>query len=229
MREIVAVVEDDPDILKLVTVTMERAGLAVRGFGNGAAFLTDLAATRPDLVILDLMLPDLDGMDICRRLRQNAGSAALPILILTARGEETDKVVGLEMGADDYVTKPFSTRELLARVRALLRRAHPAQPAENGQALRIGTDLEIFPGAFETRVSGRKVDLTATEFKLLHILASAPGRVFSRDQILDRLWGSEKTVVDRTIDVHVKNLREKLGPAGRHIKAFRGVGYKIEE
>jgi len=226
MRARIAVVEDDPDIQRLLGHTLEKAGLEAAAFSAGRPFLAGLEALRPDAVILDLMLPDLDGLEICRRLRQDPAMASVPILMLTARGEETDKVVGLELGADDYMTKPFSTRELTARIRALLRRA--ASPPPVGQPLRVGTDLAIFPDTFQVTVAGQSVELTAAEFKLLLTLAEAAGRVLTRDQLLNRLWGGDRMVLDRTIDVHIKHLRDKLGPAGRLVKSVRGVGYKIE-
>jgi DNA-binding response OmpR family regulator len=227
MREIVAVVEDDPDILRLVAETLDKGGMEVLGFTRGEEFLRLARRRAPDAVVLDLMLPDADGLAICRSLRAAPETARLPILILTAKGEETDKVVGLELGADDYVTKPFSPRELLARVRALLRRRKPALTA--GAVLELGGILVLDPEAFTVTVAGRRVELTSTEFRLLRVLLGGKGRAFSRDQLLDQLWGNEKYVVDRTIDVHVKNLRDKLGEAGRFIKSIRGVGYKIEE
>lgn len=227
MRETVAVVEDDPDILRLVTETLEKGGLEVLGFARGEDFLRLIRRRVPEAVVLDLMLPDADGLAICRALRAAPETAQLPILILTAKGEETDKVVGLELGADDYVTKPFSPRELLARVRALLRRRRTALTA--GAVLELGGILVLDPEAFTVTVAGRRVELTSTEFRLLRVLLEGKGRAFSRDQLLDQLWGNEKYVVDRTIDVHVKNLRDKLGEPGRFIKSIRGVGYKIEE
>jgi len=227
MRETVAVVEDDPDILRLVSETLDKGGLEVLSFARGEDFLRLARRRAPDLVVLDLMLPDADGLAICRSLRAATETAQLPILILTAKGGETDKVVGLELGADDYVTKPFSPRELLARVRALLRRRKPAPTA--GAVLELGGVLVLDPEAFTVTVQGRRAELTSTEFRLLRVLLEGKGRVFSRDQLLDQLWGNEKYVVDRTIDVHVKNLRDKLGETGRYIKSIRGVGYKIEE
>ena len=227
MRETVAVVEDDPDILRLVSETLDKGGLEVLGFERGEEFLRLARRRAPDAVVLDLMLPDADGLAICRALRAAPETAQLPILILTAKGEEADKVVGLELGADDYVTKPFSPRELLARVRALLRRRKPAVTC--GAVLELGGVLVLDPEAFTVTVAGRRVELTSTEFRLLRVLLEGKGRAFSRDQLLDQLWGNEKYVVDRTIDVHVKNLRDKLGGPGRFIKSIRGVGYKIEE
>jgi len=222
----IAIVEDEPDIAELISLHLKKAGFQTAVFHNGESFTVHLKRHTPDLAILDLMLPDADGMDLCKALRKQERFAALPILILTAKGEETDKVLGLELGADDYVTKPFSPRELVARVKALLRRRQEA-PVE--ETLTVAGIFTLHPGRHAVTVSGKAVELTATEFKLLALLASRKGWVFSRDQLLDHLWGSGKAVVDRTVDVHIKNLREKLGIAGKLIKNVRGVGYKLEE
>jgi two-component system phosphate regulon response regulator PhoB/two-component system alkaline phosphatase synthesis response regulator PhoP len=222
----IAIVEDEPDIAELVSLHLKKAGFQTAVFHNGESFSIHLKRHTPDLVILDLMLPDADGMEVCKALRKQERFAALPVLILSAKGEETDKVLGLELGADDYVTKPFSPRELVARVKALLRRKQePPAP----EPLTVGKILVLDPARHTVMASGKPVELTATEFKLLALLASRKGWVFSRDQLLDHLWGSGKAVVDRTVDVHIKNLREKLGTAGRFVKNVRGVGYKLEE
>jgi DNA-binding response OmpR family regulator len=226
VKSLIAVVDDEPDIVDLVSINLERAGFEVKGFGEALALTKFLDKRLPDLVILDVMLPDMDGFEVCRFLRGDPRTAGLPIIMLTAKGEETDRVVGLELGADDYITKPFSVRELVARVKAVLRRGLERAPA--GEA-RIGRDLAIDPAKFEVLVSGKKIEVTSTEFKILAFLASKPGRVFTRDQILNHLWGNEKAVVDRTIDVHIRNLRAKLGKAAGHVKNVRGVGYKVEE
>jgi len=172
------------------------------------------------------MLPDADGFEICKALRKNEAWSRIPIIIMTAKAEESDKILGLELGADDYVTKPFSFKELAARIKAVLRRS---EPLDFARTVEIGGELLMDLDKYETRVGGALVDLTSTEFKILNFLASKKSRVFSRDQILDHLWGHEKIVLDRTVDVHIKNIREKLGPAARFIKNIRGVGYKVEE
>jgi DNA-binding response OmpR family regulator len=223
--ELVAVVEDEPDIVELVSIHLKRAGFEVRGFHDGRTFLRFIERRVPALVILDLMLPDMDGLEICRHLRAEDVYSSIPIIMLTARGEEADKVLGLELGADDYVAKPFSARELVARVKAVLRRKARAAKTKK---ITIGNTLVIDTERYEVTVSGRKVRLTPTEFRILAFLSASQGFVFSRDQILDHLWGHEKAVVDRTIDVHIKHLRDKLGRAGALIKNIRGVGYKIE-
>jgi two-component system phosphate regulon response regulator PhoB/two-component system alkaline phosphatase synthesis response regulator PhoP len=224
MGKLIAVVDDEPDILELVSIHLTKANYTVETFQDPESFLRFLKTRKPDLLILDLMLPDSDGMDICRYMKKTDQYNAIPIIMLTAKSDETDKVLGLEMGADDYVTKPFSPRELVARVNAVLRRK--SQVVD--EKIEIGAFLEIFPKKFETLVEGKKVDLTTTEFRILKILASRIGWVFSREQILDELWGHDKVVIDRTIDVHIKHLREKIGKAGKYIKNVRGLGYKLE-
>jgi two-component system phosphate regulon response regulator PhoB/two-component system alkaline phosphatase synthesis response regulator PhoP len=169
------------------------------------------------------MLPDLDGFDICRMMKSNQSYESIPIIMLTAKGQEADKVTGLELGADDYLTKPFSPRELIARVKAVLRRTSASKLVQ----VIIG-DISIDPERFEVMVNEKPVTLTPVEFKILHLLAQNQGKVFSRERILDHLWGNEKAVIDRTVDVHIKNLRDKLGPAGELVKNIRGVGYKVQ-
>ncbi len=227
MKPNLAIVEDDPDLLRLIRETFGKAGYTPMAFADGQSFLASLASFVPDLVILDLMLPDVDGFDVCRRLRADAATAGMLILILTARNDETDRVLGLELGADDYVTKPFSLRELGARVKALWRRGVRNEPHE--AILEIGDAIRLNQDTFDVFVEGGKVELTFTEFRLLSILGERKGRVFTREALLKRLWGNEKIVLDRTVDVHVKNLREKLGAAGKCIRSIRGMGYKIGE
>jgi two-component system phosphate regulon response regulator PhoB/two-component system alkaline phosphatase synthesis response regulator PhoP len=224
---LVAVVDDEPDILELVRLHLDRAGFVVKPFAAARPFLQYMEKHLPDLLVLDLMLPDGDGLEICKGLKQEPRTSALPILILTARGEKPDIVLGLEFGADDYLVKPFSPSELVARLKAILRRSTAPGP-DRENLVRVGERLIIDPGRHSATVDGRPVSLTSTEFSLLLILGRKPGWVFSREQILDGLWGDEKDVIDRTVDVHIKHLREKLGPAGSLIKNIRGVGYKIE-
>jgi DNA-binding response OmpR family regulator len=224
LGRLIAVVDDEPDIVDLVSINLVKAGFEVKGFGDAEAFLRFLERHEPALVILDLMLPDMDGLEICKHLRQEKRWASMPIIMLTAKGEEADRVVGLELGADDYVTKPFSPRELSARVKAVLRRK--TEPMETRE-VEIGGTLKIDPDRYEVTVGGKRAELTPTEFKILALLASNRGRVLSRDRILDHLWGHEKAVVDRTVDVHIRNLRAKLGKAARLVRNVRGVGYKI--
>jgi two-component system phosphate regulon response regulator PhoB/two-component system alkaline phosphatase synthesis response regulator PhoP len=226
MNELIAVIEDEPDISELISLLLKKAGFRVEGFETGDGFLKSLQKKTPDLAILDLMLPDTDGLEICKFLKKKDEFSTIPIIMVTAKGEETDKILGLELGADDYVTKPFSPKELTARVKAVLRRK---TKDEHARVIEIGRILSINPEKFEAAVEGEKIELTSTEFRILELLASKKGWVFSRDKILDHLWGDEKLVLDRTVDVHVKNLREKLGKAKKLIKNVRGIGYKVEE
>ena len=225
MPKLIYVVDDEPDILELVTLFLEKASFRVKKFQDGETFYDYLKQQIPDLIILDLMLPDMDGFDICKSLKRDDRYSGIPIIMLTARGEEMDRVLGLELGADDYIVKPFSPRELVARVKAVLRRK---EQKPKDKKISIGNILEINLQKYEVTVHGKKIALTPTEFKILEMLSSRPGWVFTRDQILDYLWGDEKVVLDRTVDVHVKNLRDKIGPAKKYIKNVRGVGYKFE-
>jgi len=225
MSQLIAIVEDEPDIIDLVSLHLQRAGFVVEGFDDAAKVLKFLNSRVPDLIILDLMLPDADGLEICKYLKKKDDYASVPIIMLTAKGDETDKVLGLELGADDYVTKPFSPKELVARVKAVLRRKGQK---EASKIVEIGDMLVIDAEKYEVRVEGVRVELTSTEFRILQLLSSRKGWVYTRDQILDHLWGDEKAVLDRTVDVHIKNLREKLGKAKTFIRNVRGIGYKLE-
>jgi DNA-binding response OmpR family regulator len=225
MPPVIAALDDEADILELLRVNLQKAGYRFEGFQEAEDLYRYLAREKPSLILLDLMLPDTDGLEVCRQIRKSDALAQVPIIMLTARGDESDKVVGLELGADDYVTKPFSVKELVARIHAVLRRPVAGEAAKRISVGALVIDLD----KFEVTAGGSKIDLTATEFKILQLLASREGRVFSRDQILDFLWGNEKAVVDRTVDVHIRNLREKLGGAASLIKNIRGVGYKLEE
>jgi DNA-binding response OmpR family regulator len=226
LSRLIAVVDDEPDIRELVALHLKKAGFSIRTFPDAGQFQKSLAGTTPDLVVLDLMLPDADGIDVCKDLKRDARTSRVPVVMLTARGEEFDRVLGLEIGADDYITKPFSPKELVARVKAVLRRS---EQRGADAVIELSQGVVIDPNRYEVTVSGRKADLTTTEFKILSILAERPGWVFSRDEILNRLWGDEKAVIDRTVDVHVTNLRKKLGRAGRIIENVRGVGYKLTD
>jgi DNA-binding response OmpR family regulator len=222
---VIAALDDEADILELLEVSLQKAGYRFEGFQEADDLFRYLDKQAPSLILLDLMLPDTDGLEVCRRIRKSERLADIPVIMLTARGDEADKVVGLELGADDYVTKPFSVKELVARIHAVLRRPGGA---ETGPRIVVGP-LVIDLEKFEVTAGGERIELTATEFKILQLLASRKGRVFNRDQILDHLWGNEKAVIDRTVDVHIRNLREKLGEAAALIKNIRGVGYKLEE
>ena len=228
MKKLIAVVDDEKDILNLITHHLKREGYQVKPFQSGKDFLLYINSVPPDLVLLDIMLPGMDGLDICRILKNKPSTEPIPIIMITAKSTEADIVVGLELGADDYIVKPFRTRELVARVKSILRRS--AMKDTGDGTLRIGP-LSINPASYEVSVDSRKINLTTTEFRILETLGEAEGKVFTRDQLLKRktLWGDEKVVFDRTIDVHIKNLREKLGSAGKMIKTVRGIGYKLEE
>jgi two-component system phosphate regulon response regulator PhoB/two-component system alkaline phosphatase synthesis response regulator PhoP len=221
----IAIIEDEEDIRELLADYLQKAGFEVSKFEDGSSFLKFLEKEKPDLIILDLMLPDMDGKEICRYLRSDSYLSSILIIMLTAKGSEEEKVQGLELGADDYVTKPFSLKEVLARVKALLRRAIPNTEAR----IKIGNILWIDPQTHKVYVNENEIELTSTEFKILQILASKKGMVFTREKLLDALWGNEKIVTERSIDVHIKKLRDKLKEAGCLIKTIRGVGYKLED
>jgi len=226
MNKLIAIIDDEPDILELVSLHLTKSGFKVKKFLNGENFFKFLSKEIPDLIILDLMLPDSDGIEICKYLKSNENFNSIPIIMLTALSSEVDRILGLEIGADDYVTKPFSPRELVARVKAVLRRRTEKQLSSQ---IKIGDVLLIDFNKYKVYVENKEINLTSTEFRILKILAQKRGWVFTRDQILYHLWGHDKAVLDRTVDVHIKRLREKLGKAGKFIKSVRGVGYKIEE
>jgi len=224
MPKVIAVVEDEPDILELVALHLKKAGFRVEGFADAGGFYRFISTRVPDLVVLDLALPDADGIDVCRYLRGEGRLTHVPVIMLTARTDETDRVLGLETGADDYVTKPFSPRELVSRVRAVLRRS--GERSGPMRLIRAGP-FELDTEKFTVRLDDRSLDLTATEFRLLELFCRSPERVFSRDQLIEGVWGYDKPVIDRTIDTHMRNLRDKLGPAGDLIRTVRGIGYKL--
>ena len=223
----ILVVEDDPDIAELIVRYLEKAEFVVDRVSGGRAALDAVKVHLPDLVVLDLMLPQIAGLEVCRRLRSDPRTAAVPVIMLTARGEESDRIVGLELGADDYVAKPFSPGELVARVRALLRRIH-REKSTAGQPLHYGP-IAIDTDRHVVAVDGREIALTAKEFLLLAYLLEHRGRVLSRDVLLNDVWGYRYTGGTRTVDVHVRRLREKLGPAAESIETVRGFGYRVAE
>ncbi len=223
MSELVMVIEDEKEIRDLLRYNLEKAGFRVAAFDDGEAGLEQLFASRPDLVVLDLMLPGRNGLEILREVRGEPATSDLPVLVLTARGAEMDKLLGFEHGADDYLTKPFSPRELVARVRALLRRARPAGA---GRVIVQG-GLRIDPDAREVAIGGRRVVLTPREFDLLAFLARHTGRVVSRDELLRKVWGYDFLGETRTVDVHVRRLRMKLGEEQPFIETVTGAGYKF--
>ena len=226
----ILVVDDEADIRELVSYNLSRNGFQVECAASGEEAVEALRGATPDLILLDLMLPDLDGLDICRRLRGDARTADIPIIMLTARGEEADVVAGLELGADDYISKPFSPRVLVARVRAILRRGRRAAlKPENADAIIRTGPLIIDPGRRRATVGDREVRLTYTEFNILHLLARRPGWVYSRKQIIEAARGDDYPVTERSVDVQIVSLRKKLGRVGDRIETVRGVGYRFRE
>jgi len=220
----ILVIDDEKDLIELVRYNLEKEGFDVIAATDGQSGLEVVKKHRPDLVVLDLMMPGLDGLQVCQRLRSDPRSGRIPVIMLTAKATEADRVVGLELGADDYITKPFSPREVVARVKAVLRRsvAHQDEP----QMIR-GGDLMIDLSGHEVSYRGQRISLTATEFRILEFLAARPGRVFSRDEIIDAALGNETSVFDRTVDVHITAIRRKLGAGGEQIETVRGFGYKF--
>jgi phosphate regulon transcriptional regulator PhoB len=221
----ILIVEDDHDIVEMVKYNLKEQGYVTVSAFNGKQGIKLAEKEQPDLIILDIMLPVVDGFEVCRTLKNNRTTANIPIIILSAKSQETDKVVGLELGADDYVTKPFSPRELIARIRAILRRGRESQLDEKTER----GDIIIDSARHKIIVSNEEVVLTFTEFKLLEFMARRPGIVFSRDQILDAISGDNTIVTDRTVDAHIKSLRQKLGKAKDYIETVRGAGYRFKE
>ncbi len=227
MTGLVLIVDDEQDLLTTLQYNFEREGFKTRTAMTGAEAMVQAAMhPAPDLVLLDLMLPDFSGTEVCRRLRALEATKNTPVIMLTAKSEEIDRVVGFEIGADDYVTKPFSVRELLLRVRAVLRRSAPAAPPAPSATIEIA-DLRIDIEAHQVWTDGQEVTLTALEFKLLMALAGNPGRVQTRKHLLEDVWGIQADVSTRTVDTHVKRLRQKLGGVGESIETLRGVGYRF--
>ncbi len=226
-KERILVVDDEEDILELVRFNLAREGYAVICTTSGEKTLKIARAEHPDLIVLDLMLPGMDGLEVAKVLKNDPRTKDIPIVMLTAKGEEADIVTGLELGADDYITKPFSPRVLVARVRAALRRK-VKEITEEETSLKIH-NLLIHPGRREVLLSGDQVQLTFTEFGILNFLARRPGWVFTRSQIVDAVRGDDYPVTDRSVDVQIVGLRKKLGPAGKYIETVRGVGYRFKE
>lgn len=228
-REKIVVIEDEPDIREVIEHNLRREGYQVFCTPDGEAGWDLVRQKAPDLILLDLMLPGLDGIELCRRLKADPLTSEIPVIMVTAKGEESDVVLGLGVGADDYVCKPFSPRELLARVRAVLRRAGPALAADATRDRIMRQGLSIDRLKHEVSIDGHPVPFTATEFRLLYCLASHPGRVFTRDQLLSRVIGESVAVIDRNIDVHVRAVRKKLGPYRELLETVRGVGYRFRD
>jgi len=228
ISDLILVVDDEVDILELVCYNLEESGYRSIRVETGEEAIEQVRKTHPDLIILDLMLPGINGLEVCRILKNDQSTGGIPIIMLTARGEESDIVTGLELGADDYITKPFSPRVLLARINAVIRR-----PRSIGQDKRKETltyeNISISPGRRQVRVDDTKIELTFTEFEILHLLLRHPGWVFTRNQIVDQVRGDNYPVTDRSVDFQIVGLRKKLGDAGDLIETVRGVGYRIKE
>ena len=225
MKPKILVVDDEPDALEILGFKLKEAGYVPLFAKDGARALTAAREERPALIVLDLMLPEVDGLEVCKILRRDPMTATIPILMLTAKASEMDRVLGLDLGADDYVTKPFSPRELVLRIRKLLARVRAAD--EPQAQLRFG-DLEIDAARHEVRMAGERLTLTATEFKLLEILARRRGRVQTRERLLQDVWGYENPIDSRTVDTHMRRLREKIGAAADYLETIRGVGYRFK-
>jgi len=225
MKPKILVVDDEPDALEILGFKLKEAGYTPLFAKDGARAIAAARDERPALIVLDLMLPEVDGLEVCKILRRDPTTAAIPILMLTARAAEMDRVIGLELGADDYVTKPFSPRELVLRIKKLLARTKAAD--EPAALLRLG-ELEIDVPRHRVTISGTAVSLTATEFKLLEILARRRGRVQTRERLLQDVWGYENPIDSRTVDTHMRRLREKIGDAARYLETIRGVGYRFK-
>jgi two-component system phosphate regulon response regulator PhoB len=225
----VLVVEDEQDLQDLLRYNLMREGMDVICADSGERALELARQKMPDLILLDLMLPGVDGLNVCRTLKNDASTAGIPVVMLTAKGEEADIVVGLELGADDYIPKPFSPRILMARIKAVLRRTGDAAPdTEGDDCIHVG-DVVIDRGRHEVRIEDEPIDLTATEFRLLNLLATRPGRVFTRQQIIEAIHGGLAAVTDRSVDVQMVALRRKLGDHGSNLETVRGVGYRFKE
>ena len=218
-------VEDDDSIRELMVYALRASNLEAEGFRDGNDLFTALEQFHPDLITLDIMLPGMDGIEILKKLRSNPATERIPVIMASAKGTEYDKVLGLDLGADDYLVKPFSMMEMVSRIRAVLRRTGTAQTSPR---LRLG-GLEMDPDAHTVLAEGQRVELTLKEFDLLHLFLKHPGRVYSRDQLLEKVWGGEYFGETRTVDVHIGTLRTKLGSCGGYIRTVRGVGYRMEE
>ena len=220
----ILVVDDEEDIRELVSLNLKREGYEILAVETGEQALAEARGRGPALIVLDLMLPGIDGLEVCKKLKADAKTQSIPIVMLTAKGDESDIVTGLELGADDYITKPFSGKVLVARVRRILRRR--TEETEKDAVVEIH-ELSIDPTRHEVAVEGKSVDLTLTEFNILHTLARRPGRVYTRYQIVDAIHGSDYLVTDRAVDVQIVALRRKLGPCAKYIETVRGVGYRF--
>ncbi len=227
MGKKILVIEDDANILELLAYNLSKESYVVKQAESGERGIGMAKKERPDLILLDLMLPKVDGLEVCRTLKGDPETKGIPIIMVTAKGEESDIVCGLEMGADDYITKPFRPKELVARVRSVLRRAAKYEKP-TAEVFKIHT-IEMHSGKREVRVKGKPIDLTFTEYQVLELLAKNSGWVFSRYEIVDAVKGEDYPVTDRSVDVHIVGLRKKLGPCGKYIETIRGFGYRLKE
>ena len=226
-KKTIFAVDDEEDILELIRHNLTREGFQVTTAANGENAVKAIAQKPPDLILLDLMLPGIDGLEVCRILKKENRTADIPVIMLTAKGEESDVITGLELGADDYITKPFSLKVLIARIHALLRRKKRL-PADKNAAIRIH-DLIINPGRHEVLIKGKAVEMTFSELRILHLLAGRPGWVMTREQIVDAVRGEDYAVTDRAVDVQIVGIRKKLGHKADYIETVRGVGYRFKE
>jgi two-component system phosphate regulon response regulator PhoB/two-component system alkaline phosphatase synthesis response regulator PhoP len=224
--KLIYAVDDEKDILELLKVFLKKNFFDIKTFNNSFSFLRALDKKKPDLAIIDIMMPDMDGFELAKKIRADNSLSDIGIIFLTAKSQKADIIIGLEIGADDYIAKPFSLDELLARIKAVLRRKTQNQKTTEKQNLQ---KIKIDKESFTVLVNNKKIDLTLTEFKILELLLSNKNKVFSRDKLLDFVWGQDKEIIDRTIDVHIKNLRQKLGDCAVFIKNIRGIGYKFED
>ena len=227
-KEQILVVDDEQDIQELVGYNLKREGYQVTTAFTGEDAMSRARSERPDLIILDLLLPGIDGLEVCKALKNDPDTCQLPIIMLTAKGEESDIITGLELGADDYLTKPFSPRILIARIKAVFRRRKQEQSGEDGEVIKRG-DLLIDTTRYQASLRGRQIDLTASEFRTLQYLAKRPGWVFTRNQIIDAVHGDDYPVTERSVDVHIVSLRKKLGEFGDKLETVRGIGYRLRE
>jgi DNA-binding response OmpR family regulator len=223
MRDTVLVVDDEPDVVDLVRYHLHRAGFDVLIASNGPSGLRTATESMPDAIVLDIMMPQMTGIEVCKALRTSSQTSTIPILMLTAKAEPAERIAGLELGVDDYITKPFSPRELVLRVQNVLRRLHSVQSS----SLVTVDEFCVDKGNFEISLNGRRLELTTTEFKLLALLVERRGRTLSRETLLQDVWGYENAIDTRTVDTHVRRLREKLGPAASRIATVRGAGYRF--
>ena len=225
LKPMIYILEDDNSIRELVTYTLNRSGYEAKGFDLPSLFWAEMEKQMPDLLLLDIMLPEEDGIHILKRLRANSTTSQLPVIMLTAKGSEYDRVTGLDSGADDYIPKPFGMMELVARVNALLRRAKPQTAPDEYQ---VG-EIQLFPARHQVLVNKEEISLTHKEFELLSVLMQQPGIVFTREKLLNQIWGYTFEAESRTVDVHIRTLRQKLGECGSYIETVRGTGYRIRE